>query len=122
MGIKDVIEYCEQKSREYYLDSISAEAHNDKDKEKTASLLSGTYFNMGSWLDDYSRLREKEIAKTPTVEGDGYDEDGNIIYDTWYCPNCDKSYELEYEEYTRCPECGQLIDWKFLLQIDVDMI
>lgn len=37
---------------------------------------------------------EKQIAKRPYYEGDGYDPEGELIYDTW-----------------RCPNCGQRIDW-----------
>lgn len=33
------------------------------------------------------------------------------MYDTWICPNCEKHYELDYEEYDYCPHCGQKIDW-----------
>ena len=45
------------------------------------------------------------------IEGDGYDPDGNLVYDTWICPNCEKHYELDYDEYDYCPNCGQAIDW-----------
>ena len=55
-------------------------------------------------------LVEKEIPKEPDYEGDGY-ADGYMVYDTWICPNCGKKYEVDYQEYNRCPECGQLIDW-----------
>ena len=54
---------------------------------------------------------EKQIAKRPYYEGDGYDPEGELIYDTWRCPNCDKAYEVDYDEYDYCPNCGQRIDW-----------
>lgn len=53
----------------------------------------------------------KEIPKKPDYEGDGYGDNGEIIYDTWICPNCDKRYELDYDDYDYCPNCGQRIDW-----------
>ena len=53
---------------------------------------------------------EKQIPKTPNYEGDGY-WDGELVYDTWICPNCGKDYEVDYEDYKYCPECGQAIDW-----------
>lgn len=59
----------------------------------------------------YEILKEKNISKKPNLEGDGYDEKGQLIYDTWICPNCEKHYELDYEEYDYCPHCGQKIDW-----------
>lgn len=53
---------------------------------------------------------EKQIPKKPDLEGDGY-WDGQIVYDTWICPCCGKHYEVDYEEYDCCPNCGQRIDW-----------
>ena len=53
---------------------------------------------------------EKQIPRKPDLEGDGY-VDGHLVYDTWICPNCDKEYEVDYEEYDWCPHCGQHIDW-----------
>ena len=46
----------------------------------------------------------------PNLEGDGY-ADGVLVYDTWICPNCEKRYEVDYDEYDHCPDCGQAIDW-----------
>ena len=54
--------------------------------------------------------REKQIAKKPTYEGDGYAPDGTLIYDTWICPCCDKRYEVGYDDYDYCPSCGQKLD------------
>ena len=53
---------------------------------------------------------EKQIPKKPDYEGDGYDENGNLIYDTWICPNCGRHYEVDYDDYDFCPDCGQAID------------
>lgn len=55
--------------------------------------------------------REKQTPKKPDLEGDGYGDDGVLIYDTWICPFCGKHYEIDYEEYDYCPNCGQAIDW-----------
>lgn len=60
---------------------------------------------------ELAELKELRIPKKPTLEGDGYDDEGFIAYDTWYCPNCNKDYEVEYDEYDYCPNCGQAIDW-----------
>lgn len=54
---------------------------------------------------------KKQTAKTPDVYGDGYDNEGNIIYDTYDCPSCGKHYEIDYDDYKYCPEYGQAIDW-----------
>ena len=53
---------------------------------------------------------EKQIPKKPNIYGDGYDDDDNLIYDMYDCPNCDSSYEIDYETYDYCPKCGQAID------------
>lgn len=53
---------------------------------------------------------EKQIPKKPILEGDGY-WDGELVLDTWICPNCDKDYEVDYDDYDYCPNCGQKIDW-----------
>lgn len=54
---------------------------------------------------------EKQIPKKPDYEADGYDNNGELIYDTWICPNCEKRYEVDYDSYDCCPKCGQAIDW-----------
>ena len=56
---------------------------------------------------------EKQIPKAPNYEGDGY-VDGELVYDTWICPRCGRHYEIDYDHYVYCPECGQLIDWSTL--------
>ena len=52
---------------------------------------------------------EKQIPKNPDIEGDGYADD-QLVYDTWICPCCHKSYEIDYDNYNYCPNCGQHID------------
>lgn len=52
---------------------------------------------------------EKQIPKKPNIEGDGY-ADGQLVYDTWICPCCENHYEIDYDNYDYCPNCGQHID------------
>ena len=54
---------------------------------------------------------EKQIPKKPTYEGDGYAPDGSFVWDEWLCPWCGKRYEVDYDDYDYCPNCGQKIDW-----------
>ena len=54
---------------------------------------------------------EKQIPKKPDLEGDGYDEKGELIYDTGYCPNCRHMFEVDYDATIHCPNCGQALDW-----------
>lgn len=53
---------------------------------------------------------EKRIPQKPMLEGDGY-WNGKPVYDTWICPSCGESYEVEFEKYDYCPKCGQAIDF-----------
>ena len=59
--------------------------------------------------DAAKKALEKQIPMVPDYEGDGY-ADGELVYDTWICPNCGKYYEVDYDNYKYCPECGQAID------------
>ncbi len=68
------------------------------------------YRELGN-LEELREAVEKQRAKKPNIWGDGYDDKGNMIYDMYDCPNCGKSYELDYEQYDYCPHCGQHIDW-----------
>lgn len=62
-------------------------------------------------VEECRAAMEKQIAKKPDFEGDGY-ADGHLVYDTWICPCCGKHYEVDYDDYDFCPNCGQKIDWK----------
>lgn len=72
----------------------------------------GKYEDTGLTPAEIMELKERDMAKAPDYEGDGYDDDGNIIYDTWICPNCGEKYEVDYDDYKFCPECGQRIKWE----------
>ena len=61
-------------------------------------------------LEQIRNLKERDTAKKPDIEGDGYAPDGTFIYDTWICPNCNEHYEIDYDDYDFCPICGQRID------------
>lgn len=40
---------------------------------------------------------EKQISKKPLFEGDGYWR-GELVYDTWICPNCGQAIDWSEEE------------------------
>ena len=63
----------------------------------------------GEEMDMAIKALEKQIPKKPNIEGDGY-ADGQLVYDTWICPCCEKHYEIDYDSYDYCPNCGQHID------------
>lgn len=60
---------------------------------------------------------EKMKPKKPNYEGDGY-YNGELVLDTWICPNCENQYEVDYEEHDYCPKCGQHIDHSTLTEDD----
>lgn len=62
--------------------------------------------------ETFDLVKEAMTKATPTipdVEGDGY-ADGELVYDTYICPNCNEHYEVDYDFYDYCPNCGQAID------------
>lgn len=70
------------------------------------------YEDTGLTPDQVQQLKERDTAKRPDYEGDGYDNEGNMIYDTWICPNCEEHYEVDYDDYEFCPKCGQRLKWE----------
>lgn len=64
-------------------------------------------------------LRQRDTAKEPQYKGDGY-HDGDLICDTWICPNCGERYEVEYDDYDFCPKCGQRLKWEGMRDGQID--
>ncbi len=81
----------------------------DKDIEEAWNSFKKVVLEM---FFDFAELRALTTPTKPTLEGDGYDDSGNIIYDTWICPCCGDRYEVDYERHNHCPTCGQAIDWR----------
>ena len=77
--------------------------------EEGIELGAGDYVDVEA-LKVAVKALEKQIPKKPNIWGDGY-ADGEMIYDMYDCPNCEKSYEIDCEKYDYCPACGQRIDW-----------
>lgn len=67
------------------------------------------YRSIGT-VEECREAVERQKSKIPDVWGDGYDEDGNMIYDMYTCPNCGENYEIDYDHYDYCPKCGQHMD------------
>ena len=63
------------------------------------------------WEEPKREYCQKEIPQKPTFDGDGYAPDGTAVWDEWICPCCGSRYEVDYDEYDYCPNCGQRIDW-----------
>lgn len=58
-----------------------------------------------------AELEYKQVPKQLDYEAEGYDDNGELIYDTAYCPRCRYSFEVDYESPNYCPDCGQALDW-----------
>lgn len=61
-------------------------------------------------IEEAINALKKQIPMKPSIEGDGCDNEGNMIYDTWLCPNCGAHHEIDYDDYNYCPICGQKVD------------
>lgn len=66
-------------------------------------------------VSTYARLAvealKKQVPTEPYYSGDGY-FNGELVYDTWQCPNCGEYYEVDYDTFDYCPNCGQRIKWE----------
>ena len=78
-----------------------------------------------SWDDpDLGRVIEENIERFPAadvapvvhaywrgIEGDGYDPEGNIVWDTFECTNCGEEHYADGEPtWDYCPFCGARMD------------
>ncbi len=75
--------------------------------QEKANMRLKNYEDIDLSPEQVMELKERDTAKKPDYEGDGYDNKGNLIYDTWICPNCNENYEVDYDRYDFCPKCGQ---------------
>ena len=62
-------------------------------------------------LEEVREAVEKQRAKSPTYDGDGYAPDGSFVWYEWLCPHCGSRFEVDIDDYNYCPNCGQCIDW-----------
>ena len=82
---------------------------------------SNAYLNMCE-SDDMKNVIDalnRQIPKHPDLEGDGYDDNGELVYDTGYCPNCRHEFEVYYDATKYCPNCGQHLDWSNIEDLDI---
>ena len=69
------------------------------------------YEDTGLTPEQIQELKERDAAKAPQLEGDGY-ANGEMVYDEWICPNCGEHYEVDYDDYDFCSNCGQRLKWE----------
>lgn len=98
-----------------YRQKYGEECLTDKEIEEILKIVKAEHEEIRQYraigtVDECRAAMKKQKPKAPDIWGDGYDGDGNMIYDMYDCPNCGKSYEIECDNYKYCPECGQAID------------
>lgn len=84
-----------------------------KSYQRALNNLRKEYLNNESKeCDLLQELVDKAKPKKVSYEGDGYDDKGELIYDTAICPTCERKFEVDYDEHSKyCPSCGQVLDW-----------
>lgn len=83
------------------------------DRDKLSMLKDVLDEGLAESIDKAITAMDKEAPRLLRFEGDGY-SDGQIVYDTAYCPSCDYSFEdgdSNWETAKYCPCCGQRINW-----------
>lgn len=95
-------------SKSYFAQNVSyCEMHALVESKKIIEAIQ-QYRTIGT-IEECREARERQKPKIADIWGDGY-ADGNLVYDTYECPNCGATYELGCDEYKYCPKCGQAMD------------
>ena len=107
--ITDMIGYCRDFEKESDLALAYRVKRQDAYKIAISALKELQQYREIGTVEECREAVERQKPKMPDYEGDGY-ADGEMVYDTWICPNCGKKYEVDYDDYKHCPNCGQAID------------
>ena len=99
--LKEGIEYCTSGEEEYFKEALGMGIVAIEEIQQYRAI--GT-------VEEFKELKEKAEPKKPSYEGDGYAPDGTFVWDEWLCPHCEARYEVDYDEYDYCPDCGQKLD------------
>lgn len=102
--IEECVSYNSIGTVQGYIDAIQSYTDTYNLMKEYKSKLQA--FEKIGTAEEFDMLKERNREQQTEIIGDGY-SDGHLVYDTYICPNCGKQYELEYEEYNYCPECGQ---------------
>ena len=68
---------------------------------------------LAEWLKELKKYKEKDTPQLVIYSGDGY-ADGYLVYDYAKCPNCDREFEEDRDEWEMpfCCACGQALKWE----------
>lgn len=98
LTIKEALNWCEQFENNLVLCNVDSE-------RRTLGLQA---------MQVVKSALEKQIPKKPDYWGDGYDDNGELIYDNAICPNCgndDFEFDINNWGCKYCPDCGHALDW-----------
>ena len=104
MELREAIEHCDEIIKK--MDNCECRKDHEELKEFLKELQD--YEDTGLTPEQIMELKERNTPKEAIYEGDGYSE-GEMVYDVWICPNCGVKYEVDYEDYDFCSDCGQMI-------------
>lgn len=99
-----------RKENEMYHEIGTVEQLADMKEDFVEALSDWRQYRKIGTVEECRAARERQTSRKPDIYGDGIGDDGETIYDTWICPNCEQEYEIDYDHYKYCPECGQAID------------
>ena len=106
--ITDMIGYCRDFEKESDLALMYRVKRQEAHKIAITALKEIQQYREIGTVEECREAVWKQKPKKPDYEGDGY-ADRQIVYNTWICPNCGKRYEVDYDDYDYCPNCGQAI-------------
>ena len=78
-------------------------------EEEVAFMLIDAFRNAEKILEGKEEYIKQLIKKDTPLPV--YLDNGELVYDTAICENCNERYEIDYEHYKYCPNCGQRLDW-----------
>ena len=96
------------KAGSYYLNDAARGVMFEPHQRRLLIKRLYAYEDTGLTPEGILELKERNTPKEAIYEGDGY-SDEEMVYDTWICPNCGAKYEVDYDDYDFCPDCGQMI-------------
>lgn len=123
MNLNEAIGHARKVAKEKYTEGMLCHANPNDDKLDSCIECAKEHEQLADWLEQLKQYHSigtvekckeainRQQAKKPNIWGDGYDDNGNLIYDMYDCPECGDSYEIDYYRYDYCPNCGQKLDW-----------